>query len=139
MKANDDWFVVIDEKEAEEKYTLIRENSLVFSPDSKQLAYVAKGANIVKWFVVVGVKKHKEYDFIAEGGLLFSPDSKHIVYKAMEGTKWCVVVDDIEGKPYDGILAYTLGEKSIVFDSVTSFYYLARKENAIYLVEERLK
>ena len=75
-------------------------------------------------------------------------------------SKWLVVVDSKEGEIYDDIISrgkgmtvlekkiyysiggmhidvMSIGGIKIVFDSPDSFHYLARKDNRIYLVEEK--
>ena len=57
--------------------------SLVFSPDSKRLAYVIKGDFVVGAnFVVVDDQEQKRYGRIEEGSLVFSPDSQQVAYVA---------------------------------------------------------
>jgi hypothetical protein len=49
-----------------------------------------------------------------------------------------VVVDGQEGKHFDDILvADEVG--GVIFESAEQVYYVARKGNAFYLVEERVK
>jgi len=115
------WMVFIDGKEGK-KYDAIVKHSPTFSPDGKNLAYLAEENN--KQFVVVDGKEESRYDRIgigreietlatAPGGsywiktasqvLAFSPDSKRVAYTAEKGKKWFVVVDGKEGKQYDAI------------------------------------
>ncbi len=75
--------------------------SLVVSPDSKRVAYVAQRG--VKLLVVVDGEEGKEYDDIGEDTLIFSPDSKRVAYRAQRGEKQLVVVDGVEGKEYDRV------------------------------------
>lgn len=93
-------------------YTEIKE--LTVSDDGKRVAYVAKEGE--KEFVVVGaIEGRKKYDYIKN--LRFSPDGLHIAYSAGEGKyfqqdsqfsgsymvkQMFVVVDETEGKKYDG-------------------------------------
>jgi hypothetical protein len=60
-----------------------------------------------------------------------------VAYGAGVGDKQFVVVDEDEGRQYDGIV--TIGGGKIIFDSPDSLHYLAMKGNEIYLVEERIK
>ena len=50
--------------------------TLVVSPDSKRVAYLARRGR--KWFVVLDGVEGKEYDEIGEGSLICSPDSKRV-------------------------------------------------------------
>ena len=77
----------------------IIDTSLMVSPDSRRLAYLAQHGD--KWLVVVDGQEGKEYDGI--GALLFSPDGQRVAYGAQHGAKWLVVVEGQEGKKYDGI------------------------------------
>ena len=65
-----------------------------------------------------------------------SPDSKHVASVAgVSYRKWLAVVDEEEGKQYDGIL----GVRGIVFDSPNTLHYLALTGKGFYLVEEEMK
>ena len=82
-------------------------------------------------FIVVDGEEGSAYDFV--GFPVFSPDSQHIAYYVILGNRRFVVVDDDEGKEYVYII-----KGNIIFDSPTSFHYLAIKDNKIYLVEETI-
>ena len=106
------------------------------SPDSRRVTYITRAGN--KSVVVVDGKKEKEYYLIEPRSLVFSPDSQRVAYAArVDRRKEFAVVDGEEGKQYDGIVA--LGGGRIVFDSPDSFYYLGRRGDKIYLVQETLK
>ena len=117
----------------------------VFSPDSQQLAYVARANG--KQFVVVGRQEGRTYDRVKELSLVFSPDSQRMAYVArVFSRKWSfvkvgethmVVVDRQEGSQYDSIVAHPEGG-GVVFDSPNQLHYMARKGNAFYMVKERL-
>jgi len=110
----------------------IGQGSVVFSPDSKRLAYIARrGRDPFVQFVVVDGVPGKPYDGIVGSGLAFSPDSKHVVYGTGRGGKGFVVVDGHECREYDGFLrgAY------FVFDSPTSFHTLAPRGDEIFRVD----
>ena len=139
--------VVVDGKERE-AYDGIVKDTLIFSPDSQQVAYGAKLGD--ERFVVVDGEEGKKYDGIGEGTLIFSPDSRHLAYGAIVGKKSLVVVDREDGKKYDFIIGR--GSKTIIFDSPDSFHYLTQKMDNIsslgrymtgswdiYLVEEQIK
>jgi Tol biopolymer transport system component len=94
-----DYFVILDGEKGK-SYNSIR--SLAFSPDSKQVFYIAQRAD--KWLLVVDGKEGKEYDnFGGEYGksIIFSPDGGRIAYVAQRSGKWFVVVDNEEGREYD--------------------------------------
>jgi hypothetical protein len=123
-------FAVVNGKE-EKKYDGIGENSIIFSPDSKRVAYAARVGK--KWFVVVDRKEGKKYE--VAGCLLFSSDSDIVAYIAGVGNKQLVVVNGKEGKKYDAILK----GGGIIFDAPDSLHYLVLKDSDVYLVEERIK
>ena len=107
--------------------------SIVFSPDSKHVAYVAlKGE---KWAVMLDGKKLGEYDDMSSDAPIFSPDSSLLIVKAQIGEEFSVFVNGQAGKPYDGIINNRGGK--IIFDSDHSFRYLAAKDNMVYMVEEK--
>ena len=88
-----------------------------------------------------------EYDWIAERSLVFSPDSKRLAYVALVFVgrlgfivgrrRSLVVVDGQAGSQYDAIIAPPKSG-GVIFDSPNQLHYIARKDNAFYLVEERL-
>ncbi|HOK09764.1 MAG TPA: hypothetical protein PLJ10_08900, partial [Candidatus Hydrogenedens sp.] len=103
--------------------------SLIFSPDSRRVAYSAKRGD--KWVVVVDGVEGKEYDGIGAGSLIFSPDSRRVAYSAKRGGKWVVVVDGVEGKEYGVVLTGS----NLVFDSPTHLHTLAGRGNEVFLLE----
>ena len=90
--------------------------SVVASPDSKRVAYVAQRDG--EWLAVVDGIAGEEYDYIGLGGF-FSPDSKRVAYAAQRGEKWLVVVDGVEGIEYDGIsdvgIVFSPDSKRVVY------------------------
>ncbi len=96
---------VVDGKD-EKPYNYHFWNTLIFSPDSKRIAYAAGERN--ERFVVVDGKEDKEYDDIGENTPIFSPDSKRVAYIAKKGNNWIVGVDGKEEKPYEAILKESL-------------------------------
>lgn len=78
-------------------------DSLVFSPDGRTLAYVARSGQ--EWLVVVGHREGERYDLIMEGCPVFSPIGRRLAFGAKRGRKWLVVVDGKEQAEYDGIVA----------------------------------
>ena len=110
--------------------------SLLFSPDSKQLAYVARRAG-EKCFVVVDGQEQKQYAWIQErSSLVSSPDSRRLAYVAdlepFGSRKWFVVVDGQEQKVYDRI-----EEGSLLFspDSKRLAYVAVGGTNLFVVVE----
>ena len=73
---------------------------LVFSPDSRHLAYVARLNK--KWAVVVDGSEGPAYDDIGPG-IVFSPDSQRLAYVAEAEKKRFVVVDSKEEMHFDDL------------------------------------
>ena len=93
------------------------QNQIIFSPDSRRVAYVAKRGQ--KFLVVVDNKAQAEFDDISVGAPIFSPDSRRVAYEAKRGGKWYVVVDGAEGKPFDMVTAVRFSPTSrhILFEA----------------------
>jgi hypothetical protein len=132
-EVNDIKFVVVDGISGQ-YYTDIKTSSLKFSKDSKHFAYIATIGN--EQFVVTDGLEEKQYNRIITNPI-FSPDSKKVAYVAQLGNKQFVVVNGIEGEHYDEII--NSGKGKIVFTSHDEFYYFAKKDDSIYLVEEKIK
>ncbi len=114
-------FVVVD---GEEGAPHPRVEALLFSPDSRRVAYVAHNGS--KSSVVVDGPAGAEYDCVHARTLQFSPDSRRLAYVAAHGRKHRVVVDGVEGKPYPGIESLCFSPDSrhvayLVSRSKTSF------------------
>ena len=85
-------------------YPGVGSRELVFSPDSRHLAYpVERGG---RWSVVRDGRSGREWDGVA--GLVFSPESGRLAYAALDGAEWRVVVDETPGKPFDSLVAGSL-------------------------------
>jgi Tol biopolymer transport system component len=124
--------VVIDGVEGNE-YEGISEEDIIFSPDSRRVAYCAN--RNAKWFVVVDGVENTGYDGV-HGRPVFSPDSKHFAYVAQCGKKVQVVVDGmITDKEYKGSLK---GSK-LVFDSPSVLHSLMLRDGNVLLVEMKIR
>lgn len=129
-------FVVVDGQEGKHYdgihvhlFTLLSGNTgapdLIFSPDSKRVAYIAAIGNKrlykyidgtgEKMFSVVDGKEGKHYDFVCS--TIFSPDSRSLAYLAMKGDKYFIVVDGQEGKQYYqiGVLKFSPDSKRLAY------------------------
>jgi hypothetical protein len=114
---------------------------LTFSPDGAKLVY---GVFFYPRAVVaINAKEEMEHDYV--GPFTFSPDGRFLAYPASqflsERTSLdCVVVNGNRGKQYkDTVNLVVKDGGAIVFDSPATFHYLARKDDGIYLVEERIR
>ena len=67
---------------------------LLFSPDSKKIAYVARISDT--WHVVVDNKVSKGYEAIGNRGLKFSPGWDQVSFRAKDG-EWKTVDWKING------------------------------------------
>jgi hypothetical protein len=101
-----------------------------FSPDSKQIAYIAAKERSIKYSLVVDDRPGPEYYEI--GDWKFSPDAKHLAYIAAThngflgpygGGQWSVILDGQAGPEYSIILPHTL-----VFDPNGTLEFLAVRE-----------
>jgi len=70
----------------------IIETSIVFSPDSRRLAYGAVKQR--KAFVVVDGNAGAAFDDLASEAQIFSPDSRRLAYAARQGKTWFMVEGD---------------------------------------------
>ena len=108
--------VAWDGKSTERSYEEVAEDSIVFSPNSRRLAYMAleRGQAVL----VVDGKARPLGGKLVRPGLLFSPDSRHLAYVlhkgggGMEADRLCVVSDGVETKLYTGVAKLTFSEDS---------------------------
>ncbi len=128
------WLVILDGVE-QDGYSNIGKGSLLFSNRGSRLAYTAK-TDDGTWTVVVDGLAGRYYDDIGLNSLTFSPDGKNLVYSARQGNKWLVVLDNQEGRPFDGII--TGGNEQIRFNGSAFFYYSALDGNKVVSIQERI-
>jgi Tol biopolymer transport system component len=76
-------------------------SDVVFSPDSKHLAYSAQRDG--KWCLVNDGTEGPLYDAVGESMPIFSPDSKHVAYVARRGDQWMLILDGKESPPIDEV------------------------------------
>jgi len=108
--------LVLDGKEGQ-YFDGVNPASLVFSPDSKHVAFIAQQG--IKQFIVVDGQQGPGYDILGSAPV-FSPDGKYVAYAACVGactnasdSKWRMVVQDVagsgimqqarEGSQYEGL------------------------------------
>ena len=90
--------VRIDGKQGQ-PYDTIGVGALVFSPNSRRLAFPARrGAG---WHVVLDGQEGEAFHGVGE--IVFSPDSRHVAYLARRGGKWHIVRDGKVGAAFHGI------------------------------------
>jgi Tol biopolymer transport system component len=94
--------LVVDSVETEPR-PVIEENSYGFSPDGRQVAYIASESRDQQ-YVVVDHKNGKTYKVV--GKPTFSPDSRHVIYAAWRAGKMMVVTDGVEGEAFDEVNDY---------------------------------
>ena len=122
--------IVVFDNEGSKQYDTPYGNGvseIIFSPDSKHFAYVAREAD--KQFVVFNGIKGKEYEEV--DWLTFSSNSEHFTYVAREGkrdkSESFSVFNDIESERYGSVqnpiiskdsnrLAYIINRSSIIID-----------------------
>jgi len=110
------WRVVADGDESE-AFTMIVKRSLTFSPDSRKLAYgaIVRERGLLSRRMEVGVVVNGAlgamYEYVEGKGfgllgeIVFSPDSQRIAYGVARGGKYSWVIDGVEGRPHDGLIA----------------------------------
>lgn len=75
---------------------------VLFSPDSRRLAYLAHKRLVKRMVVLDGKSEEVEMDFMV-GGMVFSSDSKRLAYGGRRGDKFFLVVDGKRGVDYDAL------------------------------------
>jgi WD40 repeat protein len=115
--------------------SIVGQSSIIFSPDSKNYAYIALNDNW-KYVVVLNGKASQPYDDI--GSILtFTPDSRALLYIAHLDDGLYMFVNDDKGISREAIL--TLYGGKINFEGDDTFNYLVLKGNEIFNVEETLE
>ena len=121
-RVGDRWYAVVDGKEGtphdgpgiatmaeNDQLAILSTNSLVFSPDSTRIAYVAQeGDEEPEFAVVVDGQEWSRYDYVDPRGPVFSPDSTRIAHIARSEDnefKASVVLDKERGTPYEDVVA----------------------------------
>ncbi len=121
--------IMVDGK-AEDVEMEFLQGGMVFSDDSKRLAYGGRRSNesfVDKIFLVVDGKKGADYDALGYFG--FSNDGKHIAFTAKKGEKMVIVVDGQERGEYSQVPA------GPVFRSDGVLEFLAADKQSLYRVE----
>ncbi len=126
-------FVVVNGK-PQAAYTSIGQPK--FSPDGKRLVYVADLSKEGPTLLVDSGKAGKQYANILEP-LYFSEQGERLAMVVSTGDHDMVVVDGVEGNPYD--LVITLGGGKVQFEGADRFHYLAVKDGELLLVEETIE
>lgn len=107
----------------------------VFSPDSRHWVYGAK-QNGKMVIVMDGVTRRSVRD-LDVAAFVFSPDGRRLAYCANEANDWRVVVDEKEGRRYDGIGGDLEDGLSIVFspNSQRLAYVASRGDKQLVVVD----
>ena len=85
------WTLVVDDVEGE-PFHGISQNSPLFSPDSRRVAFVAERS--ARKLAVVDGREGNHYD--AVGNITFSPDSQRVAYMAAQDDERFMILDGIE-------------------------------------------
>ncbi|MEA3452925.1 MAG: hypothetical protein U9Q96_01135 [Patescibacteria group bacterium] len=102
---------------------------LLFSPDSKNFAYVVQRGS--EHFVVFNKQEGNSYETITD--LAFSSDSRHIAYMARKNNNWFAVLDGEQQKKYDD-KCYWNRTGPIFSPDSKSFAYCVKRDNNYFVV-----
>jgi hypothetical protein len=121
-------------------------NVMVFSPDSRRLAYLARtftpgkgdaaGAQSDLFVVIDGKRESDPYPEVLSGKIEFSPDSESLGFVGVGAGEALAVLDGEPRTRYDAIAPH--GSR-FGFTPDNTFTYIAVKSGAYYWVEERRK
>lgn len=98
VQVGDKQAVVVD-GECGRIYDGIAQHASFFSPDSRQVAYLAMKEG--RWHMIHNDVEGPGYEKLADP--TFSPDSRHIAYKAKVDAGSVMVLDGVEGRLYDSL------------------------------------
>jgi Tol biopolymer transport system component len=96
-------------------YGLGYATSILFSPDSHRIAYLAHSGRMKRMYLD-GKAEDVEMEFL-QGGMVFSDDSNRLAYGGRRGDKFFLVVDGKKGADYDtlGYFGFSHDGKHIAF------------------------
>jgi WD40 repeat protein len=96
-------------------YGLGSASSVLFSPDSRRVAYLAHSGRMKRVYLD-GKAEEVEMEFL-QGWMVFSDDSKRLAYGGRRGDKFFLVVDGKKGADYDvlGYFGFSHDGKHIAF------------------------
>jgi hypothetical protein len=96
-------------------YVLGYGTSILFSPDSHRIAYLAHSGRMKRVYLD-GKAEDVEMEFL-QGGMVFSDDSNRLAYGGRRGDKFFLVVDGKKGADYDtlGYFGFSHDGKHIAF------------------------
>jgi hypothetical protein len=105
-------------------YDYIDYGDVVFSPDSKRLAYPATigDRSNGKAFVVVDEQEKRAYDFIGLQSIRFSPDGSRLAYVAELNGLWLVVADEKEGRQWENFctcISFSPDSKHLAYQGIS--------------------
>jgi hypothetical protein len=104
--------------------------SLVFSPDGNRYAHNAKKGD--RWVAVVDGAEGPVFDQIVNDHPFFSADSRHVAYIGVRDGKARVVLDNVEGPPYDRV--QFVSSLAVFADGSQRVYYVGHRAGRSYLV-----
>ncbi len=106
-----------------------------FYPGTNRIVYLASEKEKFMLVDEAG-KETKPYDAI-DTSIAFSPESNRLAFIATQGDKQFVVIDGIDGEPFDRILFQ--GFETIRFTGESELDYLAVRNNDLFLVHEAIQ